>query len=329
MKILFHDNYLCERGTAKALYDYADYNEKILNNESIITYNASNTHNVFSVIDKFNKRFKVVPYYENNKKHVNIDKIVFSENIDLFYAIKGGEHDEIYTTECKNLMHCVFTLKYKHGDVYASICEYMSSKHGNIFPFVHHIIEDKSNISDNYRNEFGIPTDAIVLGRYGAYDTFSIPFVKEEIANALNTRKDLWFVFLNTSNFINHERVKYLPMTIDESLKCKFINTCDAMIHARLDGEVFSLSVAEFSIKNKPIITWNPVNIPSTYDIGHIFSLKDKGIYYKDRNDIKDIFLYLNKSDIEHKNWDAYSETFSAKNVMNEFKNVFIERKYQ
>jgi hypothetical protein len=90
MKILFHDNYLCERGTVKALYDYADYNEKILNNESIITYNASNTHNVFSVVDKFNKRFKVIPYYEDNKKHVNIDKIVSSENINLFYAIKSG-----------------------------------------------------------------------------------------------------------------------------------------------------------------------------------------------------------------------------------------------
>jgi len=324
MKILFHDNYLCERGTVKALYDYADYNEKVLNNESVITYNASNTHNIFSVVDKFNKRFKVIPYNQNDNKHERINDIIVSEKIDFFYAIKSGEHDGIYTTECKNLIHCVFTLKHKHGDVYASICEYMSTKHGNIFPFVHHIIEDKSNVSDNYRNELGIPNDAIVLGRYGAYDTFSIPFVKEEIANALNIRKDLWFVFLNTNNFIHHERVKYLPMTIDESLKCKFINTCDAMIHARLDGEVFSLSVAEFSIKNKPIITWNPVNVPSTYDVGHIFSLKDKGIYYKDRNDIKNIFLNIHKSDIEHKNWDAYSQTFNAKTVMNEFKTVFI-----
>lgn len=327
MKILFHDNYLCERGTVKAVYDYADYNEKILNNESVITYNASNTHNISSVIDKFNKRFKVIPYNQNGNKHERINDIVVSEKIDFFYAIKSGEQDEIYTTECTNLMHCVFTLKQQHGDVYASICEYMSLKHGNIFPYVHHIIENKSNNYDNYRKEFGIPENHFVLGRHGGSDTFSIPFVKEEIINVLNSRKDLWFLFLNTTQFVTHERVIYLPLTINEDLKCKFINTCDAMIHARSDGEVFSLSVAEFSIKNKPIITWKPDTFVSTYDTGHIFSLKDKGIYYKNRNEIKSIFLNISKNDIENKDWDAYSQKFSSKNVMNEFNDIFIKRK--
>ncbi len=97
------------------------------------------------------------------------------------------------------------------------------------------------------------------------------------------------------------------------------------MIHARLDGEVFSLSVAEFSIKNKPIITWKPDIIPSTYDIGHIFSLKEKGIYYKDKNEFNTILLNISKNDIKNKSWDAYSNRFSAKNVMNEFESVFIK----
>ena len=37
MKIIaFHDNNLCLRGTTNAMYDYADYNERILGNKSII-----------------------------------------------------------------------------------------------------------------------------------------------------------------------------------------------------------------------------------------------------------------------------------------------------
>ena len=34
--IAFHDNNLCLRGTTNAMYAYADYNEKILGNKSII-----------------------------------------------------------------------------------------------------------------------------------------------------------------------------------------------------------------------------------------------------------------------------------------------------
>lgn len=325
MKILFHDNYLCERGTAKAIYDYADYNEKILNNESLITYNSSNTCNVPSVVDKFNKRFKVIPYNQNYKKQIDINKIILSEKIDFFYIIKSGECDGIYTTECKNLIHCVFTLGCQHGDVYASVSEYMSLKHGNVFPYVNHIVENKLNISDDYRNELGIPKNAFVLGRHGGKNTFNIPFVKEEIVNVLNSRKDIWFIFLNTDFFVNHERVVYLPAIVEESLKYKFINTCDAMIHARSDGETFGLAVAEFSIKNKPVITWKPEHFVSGYDTSHIFILKDKGIYYKDRDDLRNILLNIGKNDILDGYWDAYGEKFNAKNVMDEFNRVFFE----
>ena len=41
---------------------------------------------------------------------------------------------------------------------------------------------------------------------------------------------------------------------MDLNYKVKFINTCDAMIHARAMGETFGLAVAEFSKKNKPVI---------------------------------------------------------------------------
>jgi len=89
------------------------------------------------------------------------------------------------------------------------------------------------------------------------------------------------------------------------------------MIHARGQGESFGLSVAEFSIKNKPIITWN-----GSGDRAHIDMLGDKGLYYGDQKEVKDIML--NFTPQPEKNWDAYSEHFSPENSMNKFKEVFI-----
>ena len=38
MKILFYCDQVNERGTEVAIYDYAKYNQEILNNESIICF---------------------------------------------------------------------------------------------------------------------------------------------------------------------------------------------------------------------------------------------------------------------------------------------------
>ena len=58
VKIAFHDNQLCERGTTVSLYDYAYYNKYYLGNESIIMYYNNHHWNVPEVIDKFKKEFK-------------------------------------------------------------------------------------------------------------------------------------------------------------------------------------------------------------------------------------------------------------------------------
>ena len=51
--IAFWDNYLCERGTSVALFDYAYYNETLLKNKSIIIYNKNNKYNVNIIVKKF------------------------------------------------------------------------------------------------------------------------------------------------------------------------------------------------------------------------------------------------------------------------------------
>ena len=68
----FLSNKLTLRGTEIAMYDYADYNEKILNNKSlIITRDFNLIKHEFDVSEeayyKFNKRFNI-EYYNNQQE---------------------------------------------------------------------------------------------------------------------------------------------------------------------------------------------------------------------------------------------------------------------
>ena len=328
MRIAFHSGYLGERGTSVALYKYAKYNQEILGNESII---ISSGVNPSPAIERFNA-FPISLYdgqsidgIKNDNIRIAIEKICDEQKIDVFYAIKAGENDGIMPTNAKSIAHCVFRMHDPHADVYSGICKYVSEKFGGKYPYVHHILEkeDPDN-HDTFREEFNIPKDALVLGRHGGNDTFSLPFVYPAIKQALDNRKDLWFIFLNTNKFIEHERVIYLPLTIDESVKAKFVNTCDAMMHARADGEMFSLAVAEFSCRNKPIITWLPKEIPHFYDFGHIYLLQNNAIYYDTAQDLYNILCYFDKNEMSKLNWDPYTANYTPEIVMNEFKNVFL-----
>jgi hypothetical protein len=327
MKIAFHSYQLGDRGTEICLYKYAKYNQEILGNESIIISTSSRPT---PSLQRFNE-FKTILYPDvwindgkNDSLRSTLEKIVQSEKVDAFYAIKGGEDDGFMPKNCSRLAHAIFRMDQPHGDVYAGVCKYISDKYGSIHPYVYHIV-DAPPEKGNLRNKLSIPHEALVFGRHGGKDTFSIDFVKLTIARALELRSDIYFLFLNTLPFISHERVIYLDTIIDETEKMKFVDTCDAMMHARLDGEIFSLSTAEFSIRNKPVITWDGY-IPM-YDRGHIEILKEKGIYYKNSQDLLDILVNIDKRYISSNDWNAYKNIFSAENVMKQFNDVFLSTK--
>ena len=329
MKIAFHSYQLGERGTEICLYKYAKYNREILGNESIIISTSSRPIPCKSRFDEF----ETILYPDvwqgdgkNDSLRNTLENICEKNDVDVFYSIKGGEDDGFMPTNTKRLAHCIFRMDEPHGDVYSGVCKYISDKHGGMHPYVHHILEKEApHIEDDFREEFGIPKDALVLGRHGGHDTFSLPFVHSAIETVLDHRKDLYFVFLNTNKFIEHERVIYLPWTLDEEYKAKFVNTCDGMLHARYDGEIFSLATAEFSIRNKPVITWNPINPPSHYDTGHIYVMDEDAIYYKDENQLTQILMDLDKKEINSVEWGQYCNNYTAEKVMKEFKEVYLE----
>ena len=231
-------------------------------------------------------------------------------------------------SNCKTLAHCIFRCDEPHGDVYAGVCKYIVDKFGGKHPYVDHIIE-KPDVTTDLRDEVGLSKEAFVIGRHGGYHQFSIPFVKHAIAETLSRRPDVYFLFLNTEKFVEHERAIFIPWTGDLNRIAEFCRSCDAMLHARSDGEIFPLTIAEMSVQNKPIITWDGVvetpNRVGGYDRGHIDLLGASGIYYKNVNDLFSILMNISKSDIVDKDWDVYKDTYGPANVMQQFNDVFLK----
>ena len=311
MKIALHDNALSLRGTTVALYDYAYWLKHLYNIECIILYNQNHRVNNEAVKHKFTAEFELFGYNNVNE----IDSILSRENCDSFFMIKGGEYDGVISNVCKNLVMAVsahISTNNIHGDKFFVCSKWLKDVKG--IDYVPHMIS-LPEVEGDMRNELNIPIDAVVLGRNGGHETFDLPFVKNAIRDVVNNREDIYFLFQNTDKFIEHERVIFLPPSPDMNEKVRFINTCDAHLHAREIGESFGLTCGEFSSKNKRVITWN-----GSKEINHIGILGDKGIYYSTQQDIYDILLNIKQID-SNIDVNCYRE-YTPKNVME----IFIKK---
>lgn len=250
MRIGFLTNHISYGGTEVALYDYAHFNETLLGNTSIVLTRDMRARNG-EIYDKFAKRFPI----RYIASPADIDSVVQSERLDVLYVIKSGESDWFITTKCKTLVHCVFTTHHPHGTVYCAISDTLNTIHNTNVPVLPHMISVDEH-AESFRAELGIDSSATVIGRYGSYDSFDIPFVYDAIVDSLNANPTMIFLAMNTKPFATHPRIVYLPRTTDAFVKRKFINTCDAMLHARQRGETFGLSCGEFAVCGKPIITY-------------------------------------------------------------------------
>lgn len=313
MKIGFHDNSLNIRGTSVAVYDYAYYNQTILGNESVIFYNINCGGTDNSVVEKFKTSFRVIPY--NNFSDIDSG----NHNLDALYIIKAGEINHQILNTAKTLVHSVFMQpEYQvHGDRYAFVSEWLSNvcSQGRI-PFVPHMI-NLPNISTDLRYELSIPKSAIVFGRYGGDSTFDISFVKSSIDKSL-TNKSFYFLFMNTPKFIEHERVIFLDPSSDLVYKTKFINTCDAMIHARHQGESFGIAVLEFASRNKQIITYG-----NSSETSHLQYLNGNCHVYNSEQDLD--YIFNNFEQINSFDTRFLADKFSPTNVMTQFYDVFLK----
>jgi hypothetical protein len=327
MRIGFHLLQFGHRGTDVATFDYARYNEEILGNQSVILGTINRPH---PALKKFQDRFHTITYTEdwngtdNSRFQNTLETICKDEHIDVFYTQKGGENDKFLPRNTKSVVHCVFNMRDEHGQVYAGISEYLA-KRDNKKLFVPYMVDLPSDKSD-LRAQLGVSKDAFIVGRHGGENTFNIGFTNEAVWNIVHQRPDIVFIFLGTNQFCpSHPRIIHLPINTDMNYKRAFINACDAMLHARIDGETFGLACGEFSLCNKPVITYNGPDMLGVYDRCHLDILGDKCIGFANSNEIYTILMNIEKKSIEKINWDAYSEKYNPRTIMNKFKEVFLD----
>ena len=345
MKVVgFLSNKLTLRGTEVALYDYAHYNETLLNNKSIIItreYEMVKCEQDASLdaYNKFTKRFPV--YYYSNQQ--DIDNIIDYFGITHLYIIKSGYDDGLYPSRelgnhFKTLgIHCVFETRFPHPTplrykrVYATISEDNNKRLNTNVPVVPHMIDTPTSNqcgsstvnTSNLRESLNIPKDAIVFGRYGGMETFDVKCAYEAIVKHIlspsGKNPPSYFLFMNTYRFINenHPRIIYLPGTSDNEYKEKFINTCDAMIHARLQGESFGLACGEFSIRGKPVITYGGSS--ENQHIRILQEVPESVRIYNNTDELVNIFknFHVNK-------FTSPYEKYNPSNVMKIFDEVFL-----
>lgn len=337
---------MSERGTEISAFDFARYNELLLGNDSIIIADRRKVFNKFekliidtfskikliknnnlklfskrqrSTFSKFNENFNVF-FYDDPKE---IDLICKDNKVDFLYAQKYGNIDKVFSNYCKNLVHAIFMTKEIHGDKYLYVSEWLAKvMTGDPNKCVPLIVDDANrNIQENLKKEFNIDDDKIVISSYGGKRVFDIPFVKEVIKDILKDRTDILFMFLNTEPFIRHPRVHFLPRSTDKTLKAKFVNTSDYMIHARFRGETFGLAVAEFSIRNKPVISYS-----ESPEKAHLDMLGDKCLKYSNKDELYRIFINIKKISLTKSDtyYDCYSKKYNPKIVMKIFEERFL-----
>lgn len=316
--IAFYVAHFDYRGTGDAIYNYAHYNETLLGNRSIIVVHDPEYTPWLSdakVKDKFVQRFNIV-YFKNK---VDLTLQLKELNADALYYLSSGEDKDFvadnFPRKISLLVHCVFNMSAPHGKVYAGISEWIAKKYNQKLYVPHMITVENDN--NDFRNELGIPNDALVFGRIGGKESFNIKFAYEAIIKVLNTRDDIYFIFAPvTKEVIIHPRVIYTDVITDALTKRRFINTCDAMIHARYEGESFGIAVLEFSKCNRPVIMYPGI------DKQHIMNLK-KAFVYKNQTELEEYLINFEKHYNPDENYDE-TEQFSPEVVMQRFKEVFL-----
>lgn len=312
MKIAFYTYNVDVRGSCVALYDYAHHNEILLKNKSVIIVPRDSKYTDSIALHKFTKRFEV-RFTDDLESSV--------ADCDILYVIKYGKNDGVYSKNIKTVIHCVFDLSEPHGDVYAAVSDTLAQKWNTPY-FVPHMIGLKpSTTLDNMRKDLGIPETSVVFGRHGGMDTFDLEMAKNAIRRIVQDKPSVHFIFVNTPVFFDHPNIHHLDKICDLDEKNRFICSCDAMIHAQSLGETFGLSIGEFSVNNKPVISYNGV----VWNDHHKTVLGKKGVSYSTEDECYNTLINFKKPNpYDNIDYNCYRE-YSPEKVMEIFKKVFLE----
>lgn len=330
MRVLLHTNSLNERGTTVAVLDYAEI-LKNLGHEPIIAFCENDPSNNGQVIARSRDRYELNAYQDFRSLASQ-----YSYKCDLAYFIKYGNNDGKLIPGVRNIVHAVFQAYQPHGDDYYYVSKWLAKRmrvknlrklgrfsplgldsiRRNKFKYLPHVVH-LPETSQNMREEWNIPANALVGGRHGGFDTFDIPWVHETVKDLLSEKENLYFVFANTRKFMEHPRVKYLPTLTSREDTSSFLSSLDFFLHARARGETFGLSLLEAMKCRVPVFSHS-----GGIDRNHTYILrKSKSSLFETPSQLKSLVKKVDKYQDVERNFSIATE-FSQKNVQNVWTNL-------
>jgi hypothetical protein len=304
------------RGSENALWDYANFNETILGNHSLICHPGKLENAENPTYAKWKARFPLIAYGSKDEFSLKLKET----GADILYQIKPGPYDRFVIPGVKNCIHSMFLSDEFHGDSFAYVSRWASRvMTGREESFVPHFVPKFESKLD-LRQSLGIPTKAKVFGRHGGWDTFNIPFVRKAVVQHARQNPEDHFVFLNTEPIRGTEgfsNVHYLPATVDPVEKAKFLATCDAMLHARWHGETFGLAVGEFAVLGKPVITF-----ADSRERAHLEMLGGQSLQYRHADELIKILKDFGPHRTQGSEYEIYAD---PKVVMEIFRKKYLE----
>ena len=316
MVVAFHTNTLGVRGSETAVWDYANFNETILGNRSILCLREELCDEVNPVFAKWKARFPILSYRSKRE----LSEKLLSQDASVLYQIKPGPFDGFVIPGVRNCIHSMFLSDEFHGDRFAYVSRWAAMvMTGRGDSFVPHLVPRLPS-QQNLREKLGIPKSARVFGRHGGWETFNIPFAREAVARHARGHPGDHFIFLNTEPIREGRKlpnIHYLAATVDPEEKAEFLATCDAMLHARWHGETFGLAVGEFAVLGKPVITFS-----ESRERAHLEMLGKQALLYRNADELAKILREFSP----HKTHGTEYEIFGdPKVVMEIFRKKFLE----
>ena len=339
MKVAFHSSYLGYRGTEIALMDYAWGNREVLGQETFFLMPWREGAEQHPVVGKM-REIAPLRFYRSADER---EGILREERADLFYCIKNGWNDGVFSLRVPTGIHAIFRESEFHGDIYAYVSAWLSGimtcKKAEWVPHMVRLVEGDGEL----RNELGISPETTVFGRHGGEDSFDIPWVQQVVVEAARKNPQIVFLFLNTRPFGGSSglpNLRFLPATADPLRKRLFLNTCNAMLHARQRGETFGLSCLEFAALGKPVLTYG-----ASPERAHLEILGDRAVVYQSANELKKLIgnggwvegwkgfggLRIEKPKGQKaekqypENTDSGFSDYSPERVMERFRRVFLD----
>ena len=251
------------RAAEVAAFDYADYGETLLGFTSYIVLNAAACvplHLIEPLRSRFGERVielggkQLEDSYELLSRHGLSHLYVYkyghagcppvSQLMAAAAAVAAGPH-------LKLLVHAAFDSRMPHGDRYARVSQCVQGS----APVVPHVVRPRVVDGDDMRAELGVPPDAKVFGRHGGLCSFDVPAARQAVLTVASEQPtSVYFIFVQTAALVGGDdggnggssapaNIIHLPALSNHAELSRFIRTCDAMIHARADGETFGLAV--------------------------------------------------------------------------------------